>query len=88
MIYDWANPLFTDMYQIKMAYAEWKAQRHLEPSVFEMFFRKCPFKGNYAVFAGLNEVYKFLDDYKFSVSHIDYLKCMMPHVEVEFFEWL
>ena len=50
------NPLFTDLYQITMAYAEWKAKRHDEPAIFEAFFRKAPFKGPYAVFAGLDEV--------------------------------
>lgn len=50
------NPLFTDLYQITMSYAEWKAKRHNKPAVFEAFFRKSPFKGSYTVFAGLDEV--------------------------------
>ena len=43
--FDYMNPLFTDLYQITMSYAEWKAKRHNEPAVFEAFFRKAPFKG-------------------------------------------
>ena len=88
MTHDWANPLFTDMYQIKMAFAEWKANRHLEPSVFEMFFRKCPFKGKFAIFAGLDEVYNFLKTYKFTKEHIEYLRMMIPQADKSFFDWL
>ena len=54
------NPLFTDLYQITMAYGEWKAGRHDVASVFEAFFRKAPFKGNYTIFAGLDEVLQFM----------------------------
>jgi hypothetical protein len=25
--HDWSNPLFTDLYQLTMAYAEWKGKR-------------------------------------------------------------
>ena len=53
-----------------MAYPEWKANRHNLPCVFEMYFRKCPFKGNFAVFAGIDEVYRFLNDFKFTQKHI------------------
>jgi nicotinate phosphoribosyltransferase len=55
----------TDLYQITMAYAEWKGKRAEHPCVFEAFFRKEPFKGRYAVFAGLDEVLAFLEDFHF-----------------------
>jgi nicotinate phosphoribosyltransferase len=53
-----------------MTYASWKSQRHEEIATFEMFFRKCPFKGKYAIFCGHEEVIKFLDTYKFTEEHI------------------
>ena len=68
------NPLFTDLYQITMAYAEWKAKRHDEHAIFEAFFRKAPFKGPYAVFAGLDEVLQYLSHYKFTEEHLAYVK--------------
>jgi nicotinate phosphoribosyltransferase len=58
--FDWLNPLFTDLYQITMAYGEWKAKRAEEPAVFEAFFRKAPFKGCFTIFGGLDEVLLFL----------------------------
>ena len=37
------NVLLTDSYQIMMIYAQWKNERHNIRSVFDMYFRKCPF---------------------------------------------
>ena len=61
------QPLLTDLYQISMAYAYWKAKRN-EIAVFEMFFRKNPFSGEFTVFAGLEELLKFMRDFKFTDS--------------------
>lgn len=34
------QPLLTDLYQISMAYAYWKNQKHEEIGSFDLFFRK------------------------------------------------
>ena len=86
--YDWMNPLLTDMYQLTMCYAEWKAGRHETPSVFEAYFRKNPFKGKYTIFAGMDEVLRYLRDYKFNESHISYISSVMPHLDPGFLDWL
>ena len=71
---EWTNPLLTDLYQITMAYAEWKAKRADENAVMEAYFRKAPFKGCFTIFAGLDEVLLFLKNYKFTEQHLDYIK--------------
>ncbi len=40
------NPLLTDFYQYSMIYAHWKNGRSNSPAVFDLYFRKCPFKLN------------------------------------------
>jgi len=56
-----------------MAYAEWKGGRAEEHAVFEAFFRKAPFNGRYTIFAGVDEVTRFMKDFKFSKSHLEYI---------------
>ncbi|XP_022339087.2 nicotinate phosphoribosyltransferase-like isoform X1 [Crassostrea virginica] len=79
----------TDLYQITMAYAYWKSGKRNETAVFDLYFRKNPFKGEFTVFAGLEECIKFVKNFKFSVSDIDYLKTVLPeNIEGEFFDYL
>ena len=47
------GPMLTDMYQISMTYAHWMSGRYDEPSVFDLFFRKNPFGGEFCVSAAL-----------------------------------
>eukprot|EP01122_Echinamoeba_exundans_P001782 TRINITY_DN11774_c0_g1_i1.p1 TRINITY_DN11774_c0_g1~~TRINITY_DN11774_c0_g1_i1.p1 ORF type:complete len:551 (-),score=47.92 TRINITY_DN11774_c0_g1_i1:9-1547(-) len=71
-----------------MAYAYWKLNKHEEPAVFDLYFRKCPFGGEFAVFAGLQAAVEFLSSYKFSQDEIAYLRHSLPHADPGFFSWL
>lgn len=82
------NALLTDKYQLSMAYAYWKNGIHETDAVFNLFFRKCPFKGEFAFFVGLDEALRFVENFGFSASDIEYLKRKMPECEPEFFDWL
>jgi nicotinate phosphoribosyltransferase len=67
------SPLLTDLYQLTMAYGYWKLGMHEREAVFQVFFRKNPFGGNYAVACGLHAVIEFLNDWRFSPDDIAYL---------------
>lgn len=84
------TPLLTDLYQITMTYAYWKNNRHNDPSIFELFFRKNPFRGEYTIFCGLDEVLKFVDNFSFSDEDISYLQTVpaLCHCEPGFWEYL
>jgi nicotinate phosphoribosyltransferase len=60
-----------------MSYAYWKNKRHEEPSVFEAYFRKNPFKGKFTIFAGIEEVIKYVKNFRFKPDHIEYLKTQL-----------
>ena len=44
---------YTDQYQLAMAQVYFKSGQKDDHSVFDFFFRKLPFDGGYAIFAGL-----------------------------------
>lgn len=72
------TPLLTDLYQYTMAYAYWKAGKHNERAVFDLFFRRSPFGGEYTVFAGLEECIRFIANFKFTAEDIDFLRGALP----------
>jgi nicotinate phosphoribosyltransferase len=71
---DDSQALHTDYYQINMAETYWKDGFQNRKAVFEVYFRKLPFHNGYAVFAGLEHVIQYLENFTFTESDIDYLK--------------
>lgn len=67
------NSLLTDTYQITMAYAYFRNGDHEKDAVFELFFRKNPFKGEFSVFAGLTEALEYIKDFKFTDDQISFI---------------
>lgn len=55
-----ARPLLTDLYQATMALGYWRAGRAQEAAEFELFFRRCPFGGAFALAAGLRDCVRFV----------------------------
>ncbi|XP_031108014.1 nicotinate phosphoribosyltransferase 2-like isoform X3 [Ipomoea triloba] len=83
------TPLLTDLYQFTMAYAYWKAGKHNERAVFDLYFRKNPFGGEYTIFAGLEECIKLIANFKFREDDIAFLRQSLPSsCEDGFFEYL
>ncbi|GIQ80015.1 nicotinate phosphoribosyltransferase family protein [Kipferlia bialata] len=82
------GPMMTDLYQFTMCYAYWKLGVSEKTATFELFFRKNPFKGEFTVFAGMDEIVKFLHHFKIREDDIDYLKTVMPDAEDGFWQYL
>jgi len=66
--------LHTDKYQINMTQVYWQDGIHDRKAVFEVYFRKIPFQNGYAVFAGLERLVRYLQDFRFSDSDLAFLK--------------
>lgn len=66
--------LHTDLYQINMMETYFNDGIHNKKAVFDVYFRKNPFKNGYAIFAGLERVITYINKLKFSDSDIAYLQ--------------
>ncbi|KAG6403442.1 hypothetical protein SASPL_135663 [Salvia splendens] len=83
------TPLLTDLYQFTMAYAYWKAAKHNDRAVFDLYFRRNPFGGEYTVFAGLEECIKLIANFRFSEDEIAFIKETLPtSCEDGFYDYL
>lgn len=70
-------------------YAHWKNKRHMLPSVFDLFFRVHPFNGEFTVFAGLEEVLRFITNFAFTDADMLVLgRKFGAQWDPEFFQWL
>ncbi len=67
------SPLLTDLYQLTMMHGYWKNGMHEQQAVFDVYFRRNPFDGGYAVWAGLEPVLDFLVGLRFGPADLDYL---------------
>ncbi|KAH7852050.1 hypothetical protein Vadar_019922 [Vaccinium darrowii] len=83
------TPLLSDLYQFTMAYAYWKAGKHNERAVFDLYFRKNPFGGEYTIFAGLEECIRLIANFKFTAEDIDFIRSSLPGTcEDGFYDYL
>lgn len=92
-LYAGSLALFTDLYELTMAYGYWKRKMLEEEGVFHLSFRKWPFQGGFALAAGLEMAIDYLENFHFSSSDIDYLKSLQgfngkPLFEEAFFSYL
>lgn len=65
---------YTDLYQLTMAQAYYFHGQKENVAVFDYFFRKLPYEGGYAVFAGLEDVMEILQDLKFDRDDLEFLR--------------
>jgi nicotinate phosphoribosyltransferase len=65
---------YTDQYQLAMGQVYFSKGEAEDIAVFDYFFRKLPFKGGFAVFAGLETLLDLLEDLRFTEKDLDFLK--------------
>ncbi len=66
--------LMTDAYEFTMANGYLEAGKEKEEAVFDIFFRKIPSDGGYAIMAGLDKVIPFIENMKFTEQELDYFR--------------
>jgi nicotinate phosphoribosyltransferase len=67
------SPLLTDLYQLTMAAGYHAGGRAEQEAVFHLFFRTLPFKGGYAIAAGLGSAVEWLEGFRFAADDLEYL---------------
>ncbi|MGI5860622.1 MAG: nicotinate phosphoribosyltransferase [Myxococcales bacterium] len=65
--------LLTDLYQLTMAHAAWRAGVAEQEAVFHLFFRKNPFGGGFALACGLDPALDLLGGLRFDEDDLGYL---------------
>lgn len=66
--------LLTDDYEYKMINGYLVSKKDKEEVVFDIFFRKVPTSGGYAIMAGLDKIIEFIKGLKYSERSIDYFE--------------
>jgi len=79
--------LMQDFYEFTMAYGYFKNGMQDKYAYFDVFFRKVPDAGGYAIFAGLEQIIDFIKKFKFSSEDIEYFRSLNKFDE-DFLEYL
>ena len=82
------DPLLTDLYQLTMCYAYWCNDKQDDPAVFDLFFRENPFGGEFTIFAGLEEVLRFVSTWRVTADHVAELRRRYPDWQEGFWPYL
>ncbi len=70
------SSLITDLYQLTMAQGYFLAGKLTDQAVFHLYFRKQPFKGGYAIAAGLESALDLVEGFRFEASDLAYLRAL------------
>ena len=79
--------MMMDLYEMTMANGYFAKQQKPQKVVFDVFYRKNPDQGGYAVFAGLEQVVEYAENLHFDSADIDYFRSLNLFSE-EFLQYL
>lgn len=79
--------MLTDFYELTMANGYFQNNLKEKQAYFDMFFRKVPDNGGYAIMAGVEQLIQYLNNLKFDDKDIEYLRSKKMFSE-EFLQYL
>ena len=79
--------LLTDLYEIKMMLEYFKNNNKNKMAIFDVFYRKNPMDGGYAISAGLEQVIEYINNLHFTEDDINYL-ASLKIFEDDFLDYL
>ena len=68
--------MIMDLYELTMANGIFNSDMRDTVSYFDMFFRRVPDKGGYAIMAGLEQLIEYMENLKFEPEDIEYLRSL------------
>lgn len=66
--------MLTDEYEFSMANGYLQNKKQDQEAVFDIFFRKVPNNGGYAIMAGLDKIIPYIQNLKFEERELDYFR--------------
>ena len=79
--------MIMDMYELTMANGIFDSDMRDTVTYFDMFFRRIPDNGGYAIMAGLEQLIEYMNNLKFTAEDIEYLRSLKLFRE-DFLEYL
>lgn len=68
--------MMMDLYEMTMANGYFSGQNEMKRVAFDVFYRKNPDKGGFAIFAGLEQVIEYVENLHFDADDIEYFRSM------------
>ena len=66
--------MLMDLYELTMANGIFTSDMRDTVTYFDMFFRRVPDEGGFAIMAGLEQIIEYIEDLHFTESDIEYLR--------------
>ncbi len=71
---DYSLALLCDFYELTMSCGYFESDMRDKIAYFDVFFRRVPDGGGYAIAAGLEQIVRYIENLRFNESDIDYLR--------------
>ena len=68
--------MMMDLYELTMAYGYFNHDSQADRVTFDVFYRKNPDGGGFAIFAGLEQIIEYIENIHFDQEDVDYLRTL------------